>query len=713
MKINKIKMRNFKNNTCEQELTGKDLFTGHNGVGKSSRQQALLLSILGYIPGQDKKLQSIWNNSSSTDEMSVGIETDNFSFDRSIKQNETLKGKTLKESISVSPSNGEKKNSEKEARIQSEIGNTPVLLDFQNFLNMTATEKRKFIYSISSPNSEWNREKVKEYLKNKLNSKDDLIELKNCFKQYPENYTVEQGIQSMSDWSKEQLIYWKEEYKNTSGTVKNLTEIKNKGSETEAFIVENKKKIQELNSKLIDVEKQITASTERKNSLDEKNNKIKSLEKEIEDLKSLNNGSTGELEDKIKVLKSKFKNTDFNTLINKNNQELNGLKQELQAEENKIDAIIKNGTEKKVSIDNYSSILKKIKNTSGRCILDKKIKCDKDFSKYVQYIQENADSDMKQKNELAKQYREIKMRIKTLKEKIETVENNKNSLLKSEREENTSNNNYTQQINEYNNELNKIKNSLELKQEKIGIKQEELKNLKDEIIKNATEAPIIPVDMQEKQRNAIKLQITQLNSRVENQQDQKNSIEILKETALKNNAAKVKIKCLKKLSDALGVKGIQGQIIKDNLEPLRSLIQSNLEILGIENKFYFQCETVTGREVFQFGWINNIGQKVNFDTLSTGQQAILLIAFLTAIIEKSNPKIKILILDNMENLDSENFTKVISGLSKLSLKLDNIIISGVITDYEVAESNGFRVWNLDETINKEDNKEPEELEEVI
>ena len=63
--IKGIKMQNFKGNSLTQMLTGKDIFTGNNGTGKSSRLQALNYALLGYIPkdSASKSLAETFKNS--------------------------------------------------------------------------------------------------------------------------------------------------------------------------------------------------------------------------------------------------------------------------------------------------------------------------------------------------------------------------------------------------------------------------------------------------------------------------------------------------------------------------------------------------------------------------------------------------------------------------------------------------------------------------
>ncbi len=49
-RIRTLKLANFKGVTARDELSGKDLFLGANGTGKTARLQALKVGILGYDP---------------------------------------------------------------------------------------------------------------------------------------------------------------------------------------------------------------------------------------------------------------------------------------------------------------------------------------------------------------------------------------------------------------------------------------------------------------------------------------------------------------------------------------------------------------------------------------------------------------------------------------------------------------------------------------
>ncbi|MCL6457365.1 MAG: AAA family ATPase [Gorillibacterium sp.] len=94
--IKQIRIKSIKGNTANQELTGKDIFVGPNGSGKSTRLQAVAFAIQGYVPGKGKTQQEAFKLSTS-EAMSAGLQTDEFSFDRTITRTEKLKADETKD----------------------------------------------------------------------------------------------------------------------------------------------------------------------------------------------------------------------------------------------------------------------------------------------------------------------------------------------------------------------------------------------------------------------------------------------------------------------------------------------------------------------------------------------------------------------------------------------------------------------------------------
>ncbi|URZ05954.1 coiled-coil domain-containing protein [Clostridium felsineum] len=726
MKIKEITMSGFKNNDTVQELTGFDLFTGSNGKGKSSRLQAIALAMMGYIPQYGKNLAEIYKLASDK-EINVGLKLDNnFSFDRSILRKITTKRKTgdkeikYGEELTLAPNLGEKKIADKEARIKSELGNFPMMLDFQDFLNMSDNEKRKFIYSLTGVNATlWNKASIKKYLENKLLTLELQVKkpeqyegmktiINEVMKDYVDGIDVQVAIENLIDRSKEKLSYYKENALKTAGTVQKLAELKN-STNVEGDFKEVQDELKSLQDKLMQTEKLISTSTERKKVIDNRLNKINILKIEIANLQRFKPSNDLEgLNNRIKYLNSKLQNeiVNYDDKIKEVVDKIQKLQSELPKKQNEAQEIIRKGTEKKTVIETYEKSLKDIASHDGKCLVDARIKCNKDFSKFKSYAEELAKNTKIEKDNLLNKYKSVKAEIIEIQNEIKDLENKRHSILSEERELNNKNTSINNEILKVTSQINSTKTDIKLNSEKLKLKQEELSNLQNEM---AITEPAVPIDALQKQAAALRNTIKTLEGESKLQEKSKNDYENLKKVMLENKTSELNVVLLNQLIDALGAKGLQGEIMKQGIEPLKSLVQENLKLLGIKNEFSFICESEKGKEIFQFGWINEKKSFVDFNALSTGQQMVLLIAFLTAVIEKKSPKLKVLMIDNLNDLDSINLKNVLSGLKSLSSKLDNILIAGVIN--EKIDDDVIKVWNLDEIV--EENKDMEVKEEII
>ncbi|PJI10246.1 MULTISPECIES: hypothetical protein [Clostridium] len=727
MKIKEVTMNGFKNNNTVQELTGFDLFTGHNGKGKSSRLQAVSLAMMGYIPQYGKTLSDIYKLASDK-EINVGLKLDNnFSFDRSILRKTTTKRKTgekevkYEEKLTLTPSLGEKKLADKEARIKSELGNFPMMIDFQNFLNMSDSEKRKFIYSLTGVNSsKWNKTSIQKYLESKLLTLELQVKkpaqyegmrilIDEVMKHYVDGIDVQISIENLIDRAKEKLSYYKENATKTEGTVQKLAELKN-STDVEGDFKEIQDELKNLQDKLMQTEKLISTSTERRKVIDNRLKKIQIINIEITNLERFKPSADLEsLNTKIKELKSQVKNDNINydDKVKGLVEKIQKLQSGLPEKQNRSQKIINKGIEKKTIIETYQKVLKSIDSHGASCVLDSQIKCNKDFSKFKTYAENLVKNSKKERKELLDEYHAVEAEIAKIKKEIKALEDKRTDIISEERNLNNKNTSINNQILKIISQINSVKTDIKLNAEKLKIKKDELSNLQNEM---ASTEPAAPVDALQKQATALRSTIKTLEDESKLQEKSKNDYENLKKVMLENKTSELNTVLLNQLIDCLGVKGLQGEIMKQGLEPLKNLVQENLRLLGIKNEFSFVCESEKGKEVFQFGWIDEKKNFVDFDALSTGQQMMLLIAFLTAVIEKKSPKLKVLMIDNLNDLDNINLKNVLSGLKRLSPKLDNIIIAGVID--EKINDDVIKVWNLDE-ISATENKEMEDKEEII
>lgn len=73
--ISKIHAKDLKGLSFEQPLSRLNAMVGPNGVGKTARSDALLLTVMGYVPGVAKKNQDILNTYGNGEKLFVGVET--------------------------------------------------------------------------------------------------------------------------------------------------------------------------------------------------------------------------------------------------------------------------------------------------------------------------------------------------------------------------------------------------------------------------------------------------------------------------------------------------------------------------------------------------------------------------------------------------------------------------------------------------------------
>jgi DNA repair protein SbcC/Rad50 len=702
MAIKKIVMKNVKGTTFEQELTGKDIIIGSNGVGKSTRIETLGTALLGYVPGGGKTPAETFKLSSG-DTMTVGLVTDEFAFERTFERKEKTKRPTgaievsFSETVNISPSKGEKTNTQKKSRIEQEVGSFPVMLDFNSFLALSDTKRRDFIYSLSDGGHEWNKEKLFTFLAQELLTVDIEVNnpeyfeilkeaIDNLQDKFPEHFNFTDGLNSILDYVTNELSHWKKKVKDSEGAVRSFAEMKNKMNETDRNAKQNKEELVALRDKLTEVKEQIARDEINKRNFENRQAKIQRIKNEILHLENKTFDTTS-LQEQIKVNKSNIKAIPESRAaeyqekamqVKEENQKVINVHFEAKNNIGKLEA-------RKESIQ---QTVDTINNNKGVCIIQKNIGCNKDFTAYLDHA--------------AKQIAELDEKITQEQKTVKETDDEIIRLTALEREFNKQaqeeNDNFRKVVN-YNQLIDK---NIQLYQSQIAQIEQERSNLQNKMenlqaqlrdAENEPVHPIAPLDMLTAQRDGLAKQIQELELKVEEQEKVKNQLVTLKTSMLENKKAGFQAEAFASIQKALGAKGVQGLIVKEMLDPIKSEIEENLKVMGIEHPVFFKTESDTGQEIFQFGWVD--GQERNFDSLSTGQKMMYLIAFMTTVLNRANPPLKVLAIDNIENLDKKNLMNVLDGLNKISDKVDNILLSGVLAEVEAF---GWNVINLGDGI---------------
>jgi len=701
--IKSIRVKQIKGNSFDQHLTGRDIFIGPNGAGKSTRLQAVQLAMLGYIPGKGRNMSDTFKLSSG-DEMTAGLKLDNFSFDRSIIRSEKLKGDGSKEvkyteSLAVSPNKGEKNPTQMNARVTSEIGNFPVVFDFQEFLNLSDAKRREFIYGLSPiSNDEWDKPKVTAHLIQKLltpglkETSPDLYEttqelINEALAEWPADYDLSAGLQSMLSWITSRQQFWNKKQSDATGAVRELAEMKNQLEETDRDIVAKKAELQSIRSQYTDIHGQITAGREIKRQWDEKQRRISFLREEIEKLQTIINAeTTRDYEAEIAALQAKIKQTDIGAESESIQMEIDALRNRRASKSKELNDT--NGRLSLLERELYTmnTVLKNIQDKgAGVCVLHHQISCDKDFSKFTGFVGEKGPALQQQIDELTGLIEGLEKEIKDIGNQMDTLEASKRSLHQAFLDEAKANERFRSEIDSIRREEQSELKSKQEAQSKVNVLHEELTRLTGE-----KPPSFAPLEILEPQHAALENQIAELERIVDEKEKAKITLSNAQTAMISASKAQYYHTACKNLSAALGPKGIQGELVKGILGPVERSINENLRLMGIEYPAFFSTQSETGKEVFQFGWVKN-GYETNFDVLSTGEQLMFLSAFLVTLLERANPPLKVLALDNIENLDNKNFRGLLNGLNGLAHKLDNILIAGVVDEVDV---DGWKVWNL-------------------
>jgi exonuclease SbcC len=724
-------MENIKRQNCEQPLTGRDIICGPNGSGKTTRLQALGIAMLGYVPGAGKLPADTYKLCSGGN-MTAGLKLDDFIFSRTFEKTVKEDKKTgepvvkISQDISLSPGRGEANLTQKEARVMAEVGNFPVMLNFGEFVEMTDTKRREFFYNLSPVRVVgWDLTKITQYLSGKLLT-DELKEnnpdkynttqtaINDTVGSYPKGFDVQAGLQAMIDFSKKKLTYWKEQRAQADGAAKKLSELKNQLSETDRNIAANKSEQEEVQKKLTDITAQIAADQQkilankkRQDSINELTEAIKNLNAS-ENLWVLSDQKTSLLAAKDKLAGDGKDYKKEREELKKQIDESNKLITEKQ---NSLDELLSDPVEKQASnqLAVYKSTLKtisEIKPEDPRCIISHAIGCNKDFTTY----KTTTEGKMTELEAIIKsnedQRAELNKSITELNQKKNKAQNDINQSHVDEKQE-------ILRVQKVNEEIVTLENNIKTAESFDTNKADRIKEKQDTLDKlNETPiAPVADINAATILQTSYSNRIATLKSTISVQEAAKTTISNQQKSMIDNKSAGYFADAFKFISDALGAKGIQGEIVKSILDPIRIDIQDKFNQLGIPHSFYFTMESDTGKEVFQFGWAETVEDRFdgpkqlykNFDALSTGEQLLLMCALMITIIERSNPKLKVLEIDNLNDLDEVNFRKVMHGLSVIGEGMDNIILSGVVGQYlkESPESDklvdtyeGFKVWQL-------------------
>ncbi|MGG1598511.1 hypothetical protein [Paenibacillus naphthalenovorans] len=703
-RIQKLTLANFKRQNVVEELTGKDIFIGPNGIGKSSRIQALGTALLGYVPGSPGKRPQDTFRVSTDEQMTVGLETDQFRFDRSfIRKTKTKRDGTreitVSQEVNVSPSRGESTLKEKESRIAEEMGNFPVMLDFGEFLKMSDAERRGFFYGLAGIDGEaWTKQSVSQVLVRDLLPLDlktnnpDRYEaqqqvINEALAEWRTGMDAESGVKAMLEWAKAKEKHWNAEKRKATGAVQKLAELKNQLEETDRNINENRAELERLQGELNQVSAEIARLNEAKKAIDRRLARLAEIKQKVEAMEADNVPfDYASAEQQIKELLGQIVQVDASEQIDEIGKSIAAIEGEISAIETEMAEVQREAALAESKAKAMSQTVKQASERGGICVIASNIACPKDFTPFIGWAKEE---EQKLLHEAANHKQHLILLTDKRKEcrtRIANLQKARDQLYAESNQANKKNDQIRAQVRELEAQIEKARSAETLQRQRLADLKEERQRLEAEPADTVS-----GIEVLEKQLTGLQTNIAALKEKLQEQEKARTTISNMKASMIDSSTAENFYAASKYLAESLGPKGIQGEMLVNSLDPIREEVTANLTAMGFDHPFFFKTESDSGQEVFRFGWIDNKDREVDFDALSTGQQMIVLIALLVAILDRANPGCKVLAIDNIENLDKGNFQKVLKGLDVLCERLDNIILAGVI---DVADIEGWTVHQL-------------------
>ncbi len=709
-KITSLHLKGYKGQNVVEQLSGLDMFVGPNGAGKSSRPEGLSLAMLGYIPGRQKRAEETMKVSAG-DEMSVGLTLDNgFNFMRTFTRNETYSRSTgetkisIKESLSVTPSKGESTETARKNRIAQEFGNFSIHLDFAEFEAMSPAKKREYLYQFVEDTDDWTKEDIAKWIRgdvltNELKSNNPdayaITEqmVNDALKVWVDGLTVEEGVLAMLEWAKEQQSIWNAKKKDAAGAVRQLADLKNQVDETDRDIASNKEVLENLRRELMEVEKEISRGQEVKRAFENRKTRITEWQAKIAELESHSGPiDTTHLDQRIDALSKQIVNVNLDTTdLDKRIREASARR---KIAEQTLSQTRQSKAREETKLDTLTRSAEMATEAGGLCVISKMVACPKDFTPFLAHIDEQKVLIQGVIQTLSEQEENHAREVEAIENEIRNLSGDKESLIISAQLAQQKNADINRQINNLHREKMELENRAKQRANQLDVQKAELERLLKEPV-----TPVPDLEVLELQSKGLQVQISELNSKIEKQEGQRTTLMNMQASMLDNKDAEYKWSACKSIVDSLGPKGVQGELLKDGLEPLRDTIQENFKTLDIPHRFKFRTQSDRGREIFDIGWVKD-GVFVGFDSLSTGERMMVLLATLTALLQNSDAKVRILAIDEFQSLDLENSKSTLNGLKKLyeADQLDNVLIAGVLP---VTELEGWNVRVLGSKIEVE------------
>ena len=639
MKITKIVTTNTNGRNIDQELSGRDLFTGPNGSGKTTRLESVMVGIQGYVPSRGKTPADLFTMSSG-EEMSVSLTTESgFSCTRSVKEKVTRRRSTgektysLTTNTSVFPPRSEKTEAQKKARIDEELGDFPLMFNLDEFFGLSDDRKRAFIFGLTDPAKfGWDKTRIMSEIKDGFSDEEILASLSAI---WDDTASVQDNMVFMIDWVKGQISEAKSQLKAATNSKQQLLEQKQSIGSNVRPRQQIKAEIDTLRGNVDELNRTIAANQEKKKLLAQ-------LQKDKESMDRVNNETLPGPKDLSKLdaerlkLRGQIEDAKERTeRLRKKRSELSTTLTELRTEKRSL-----------------GSRLDSITQSLGMCPLTgKECPSFEDLDKFRDELKSSIEDIGKKLESQAKLIEETDELGLVAATGLKEVEAKHSEILEV---------------------ISQEKVLVERRKAAEKAKQD-LENINSRIASMVIE----DLTMQETTRIAQMAQLEQLQKELEGDQEVHDLNKAFDRANIEAVGLEDRIEKLEDLAILMGTGRIQGDILADTVTPIlekvNSLLKKTDECYNLSLDLYDKND----RPIFNLMWKKG-AFSIPFESLSGGEKCVFSVALLCALVLAKDPPVKVLCLEASE-VDRKNLGTLLSAIDDFGSEIDNFLVATHIT----------------------------------
>ena len=665
--IEKVSYANLKaSKAVTLQLPGCSLLTGGNGTGKTTLLQAIKLGITNSLPEASVSgtadVFKLANSAPNTDFMEVGMTlTGGNSFTRSYERtnkyqpatDETKEKVTQEIDLSPEPPGCGTKLTDKEAVIRLWAGLEPVVVDVRSFLTLSGDKRRDFFYRLGEP-SKVTAATMQKLLSAQARKEERLAGevLLTMSTALVEEHGAD--LDAYLKWLATEKSLANKEIQNSRGAAIKMAEAQRERKTVAGDLLNLKSELKNARgdkelvaSELAKNAPLVAALTSRQERIDSLSGRIVKLKTGGADIDSLKKTLAGWLKREPEL---KEENATALTKLRKDHQDTGGLWKTAREKAAADLRAVREFCVRRSAFEELEDIRNKLCKECGPLFpvmpdMDKQVMKKESNSKTAAEAEGAA-------------YQKSLLSDKFLTEAInagnQAEQNMRNSIDSLEREI----------------------TAAELAFSTKGIELEEAENELKEVLAKRPENPVA-VDGLEQQLAGLKTRIGTLEGQLEAKQEEEKELDLQLRSVGDADEAETRLYCIKKMVKVLGPSGLKGDLVKETLDPIKAEVNEGLKLFGIVGvEFTFLTLDGRGNEIFDFGWEKD-GNYIAFDSLSTGQQCVLLACLVAVICKHSHSPLKLLALDNLEVISADFEEAFFRGLPKVAeyCGLDNVIVA--------------------------------------